>query len=551
VESPPASSPLPTVTPAPRTEAALRRDVGLAVGVALVVNATIGTGIFKTPAKVARLSGSLSASFAVWIVGAVVALAGAITLAELAAAVPRTGGIYEYLRRSFGPSVAFLFAWTKLVLLIPSAVGSFARLAAEATAALLGLAPDATRDTRVALAFLVVAAGANLAGVRTSALQQAALTAAKYGGVALLAVLGLAAALPSSGVPVPAEPPPFADAPTFAGCFAALVSVMWAYDGWADLSSLAGEVRDPGRSLPRALVAGTVAIALVYLAANAGYARVLGLEGLRRSTTGSNMVAANLAALTLGDLGRRLLSALLLVSCLGGAMSSLLTGSRVFVPLATDGHVLGWLGALSPRTAVPTRAVLVSAVLGGVYVTVRSFEQLTEAFVVGYFPFYVLAVVAVFRLRAKEPDLPRPFRVPLWPLPPIVFLAGAIVLLVGAAGDVDRNGLVAFAVMLTGLPVAWVHAARARRRASQARSPIRTQPQCRPPTRIGADTSFISIIAPPPRSRRYVWTRKRRVFCAAARATRSRKTRRFRQFAAFHTGSGPCGWETFRLCVGT
>lgn len=452
----------------PRSEAALRREVGVVVGVALVVNATIGTGIFKTPAKVARLAGSLEASFAVWIAGALVALAGALTLAELAAAIPRTGGIYEYLRRTWGPNVAFLFAWTKLTLLIPSAVGSFARLAAEATTALLGLAPDAARDTWVALAFLALAAGANLAGVRTSARQQAVITAAKYGGVALLAGIGLFAAAPTTGVPVPDAAPAFAASPSFAGCFAALVSVMWAYDGWADLSSLSGEVRDPGRSLPRALVAGTLAIAVVYLLANVGYARILGLEGLRRSTTGSNMVAANLASLTLGAAGRSLLSAIVLVSCLGGCMSSLLTGSRVFVPLATDGHALRWLGALSPRTAVPSRAVIVGAALGAVYVTVRSFEQLTEAFVVGYFPFYILAVVAVFRLRRTEPSLPRPFRVPLWPLPPLVFLAGAVALLVGAAGDVDRNGLVAFAVVLVGLPVAWARRQLARRGRDQA-----------------------------------------------------------------------------------
>jgi amino acid transporter len=445
----------------------MRREIGVVVGVALVVNSTIGTGIFKTPAKVARLSGSLGASFAVWVAGAVIALAGALTLAELAAAIPRAGGLYEYLRRAFGPSVAFVFAWTKLTLLIPSAVGSFAKLAAEAMTSLLGLAPDPTRDTLLSLAFLALAAIANLGGVKSSSRQQAAVTAAKYGGVALLALLGLTWALPSAGVP----PPPDADklaihaTPTFLGCFGALVSVMWAYDGWADLSSLSGEVRDPGRSLPRALLAGTAAIAVVYLLANIGYARILGLDGLRHSTTGSNMAAANLAALTLGATGRRALSALILVSCVGGCMSSLLTGSRVFVPLATDGLFVRWLGALSPRTAVPTRAVIVATALGGVYVTVRSFEQLTDAFVAGYFPFYMLAVIAVFRLRASEPDLPRPFRVPLYPLPPILFLLGSTVLLVGAAADVDRTAVLALCVVAAGVPVGWIWKARRRRAA--------------------------------------------------------------------------------------
>jgi APA family basic amino acid/polyamine antiporter len=438
----------------------MRREIGALLGVALVVNATIGTGIFKTPAKVARFAGSSSAALAVWVAGALIALCGALTLAELAAAMPRTGGLYEYLRRAWGERVAFVFGWAKLTLLIPSAVGSFAKLGAEAATSLLGLAPDPRRDTYAALGFLAVCAASNLLGVRASARQQAAVTAAKYGGVLLLAALGLFATAPTAAavaaLSAGATAPPFAPAATVGGCFAAMVPVMWAYDGWADLASLGGEVRDPGRSLPRALVAGTLAIALVYLLANVGYVRVLGLDGLRASTTGSHMAAANLAALTLGAAGRRLLSALILVSCLGGCMSSLLTGSRVFVPLAADGLFVRWLGALSPRTAVPSRAVVVAALLGAVYVLARSFEQLTEAFVVGYFPFYVLAVLAVFRLRAKEPALPRPFRVPLYPLPPLVFLAGAGVLLWGAAGDVDGSAGAACAVVLAGVPVGWL-----------------------------------------------------------------------------------------------
>ena len=443
----------------------MRREIGVLLGCALVINATIGTGIFRIPAKVARLAGSLPAALLVWVVGAVVALCGALTLAELAAALPRTGGIYEALRRAWGAPVAFVFGWSKLTLLIPAAVGSFARLASEALAALFGLAPDAARDGRVALGFLVLCAGANLLGVRASARQQGVVTVAKYGGVAFLALVGLLAPRPFGEVAVPSGAPAYAVGFTLAGLFAALVPVMWAYDGWADLASLSGEVREPGRSLPRALLAGAVAIAAVYLLANLGYARVLGLEGLRRSTNGANMVAANLAFLTLGEVGRRLLSALLLVSCVGGCMSSLLTGSRVFVPLATDGLFLRSLGALSPRTAVPARAVLVSAALGAVYVTVQSFEQLTEAFVVGYFPFYALAVLAVLRLRRTEPSLPRPFRVPLYPLPPLVFLAGAVVLLVGAAGDVDRQALRAFGVVLAGFPVGWLWQVARRRRA--------------------------------------------------------------------------------------
>ncbi|WP_169791406.1 APC family permease [Sandaracinus amylolyticus] len=293
--------------------------------------------------------------------------------------------------------------------------------------------------------------------MRASAVQQALITTVKYAGVLLLAVLGLLAPLVAGAeVPVPADPPAFASAPTAAGVFAALVAAMWAYDGWADLSSLAGETRDPSRTLPRALVLGTLAVGVAYLLANLGYARVLGVEGLRRSTDGSGMAAAHLATLTLGAAGRALLASLVLVSCVGGCMASLLTNSRTFVPMATDGVFVEWLGRVWARTGVPANAIVVGAILGAAYVSSRSFEQLTNAFVVGYFPFYALAVLGLFRMRAKEPDLPRPFRVPLHPLPAIVFLVGAACVMAGAATGLDGSSVIAAVVIAAGVPVSFV-----------------------------------------------------------------------------------------------
>ncbi len=439
-------------------EASLRREIGAALAILLVINATIGTGIFKKPATVARLTGTLDAAFAVWFAGGVIALCGALSLAELAAMMPRAGGIYEYLRRTYGPTAAFLLGWTKLTLLIPSAVGSFGRLASEALGASLGLAPDRQRETVAAMVFVAACTVANLAGVKSSARQQAVITAAKYLGVLFVACVGLFVAVRFDVRSVlPAPEPGFRTTATFGGCFTALVSVMWAYDGWADLAALSGEVRNPTRTLPRALLIGTVAIVVLYLAVNAGYARALGIEGLRRSSTGSNMVAANVAALTLGDAGRRFISVLVLVSCVGGCMSSLLTGSRIFVPLASDGLFPRAFGEVSPTRGVPMRAVAISGALGALYVSARSFEQLTDAFVVGFFPFYILAVFAVFVLRRREPNVARPFRVPLYPLVPVLFLCGAFALLAGAVNDVTRTAWVAFGVMLLGVPVrfAW------------------------------------------------------------------------------------------------
>ena len=424
------------------TEQNLRRAIGPLLGILIVVNATIGTGIFKTPAQAARLAGSLPVVLIVWAAGGVMALAGALSLAEVAAAHPRAGALYEILRRAYGPKTAYLLGWTKLTLLIPSAVGSFARLGAEAVRSLVGWAPSEARDALLAAALVAVAAAVNLLGVRLSAIGQGVVTAAKYLGVLGLAALGLFAA------PAPHAAEPVALSPTIGGALAALVAVMWAYDGWADLSMLAGEMRDAERSLQRALALGTLAIVTVYLLANFGYARALGLGGLAGA---KEIPAAAVAHVALGDRGPTLLALLVLVSCAGGAMTSLLTNSRIFVPLATDGLFIRWLGEVSPRTGVPARAVLVSAGLGIAYVLFRSFEQLTEAFVVGFFPFYMLAVGAVYVYRRRGE--PRPFAVPGYPVTPAVFLVGATALMVGAIAGADPTALLALGVVAVGLPM--------------------------------------------------------------------------------------------------
>lgn len=434
----------------------LVRELGPMAAAAIVVNATIGTGIFKKPAEIVRQAGSVEAAFVVWLLGAVLAFAGALCFSELAASMPRAGGMYEYLRRAFGPRVAFLYGWTKITLLLPSAVGSFALLAAEAITALFALEPDRTRDVVIAISIIVGCAGINVFGMRASALQQATITAVKYVGIVFLALLGLLAPLaPGADVPWSESPTGFREGLSAGGMFAALVAVMWAYDGWADLSSLAGETKNPGKTLPRALLSGTIAVAIGYLLVNLGYARVLGLDGLRHATDGTGMAAAHVADRTLGGAGRMWLSALVLVSCVGGCTASILTNSRTFVPMATDGVFIRWLGRVREGTFVPANAIVIGATLGSFYVSSRTFEQLTDAFVVGYFPFYALAVIALFRLRKTEPNLPRPFRMPFYPWPGLVFLVGSSCVLFGASTGLDGSTAIAGCVIVLGIPVSF------------------------------------------------------------------------------------------------
>ena len=341
----------------------------------------------------------------------------------------------------------------RLVLLVPSAVGSFARLGGEALAGLLGASSDARLETWLALGVLALCTAVNVGRIRISGIQQAIITSMKYLGVIGLAGVGLfVAIIPGASVPMPTEPLEVASSVTMTGCFAALVSVMWAYDGWGDLSSVAGETRDPERVLPRAHIVGVGLVIVLYAAVVLAYGRVLGFDGLVRSTTGANMPAMNVVAMTLGVVGRRALSALILVSCVGACLGSLMTGPRAFVAMASDGLFPKALGHVA-KNGVPIRAVLLCFVLGAAYLSARSFEQLTDGFVIGLFPFYALAVAGVFVLRKKEPELVRPYRVPLYPVTPIIFLVGVTAVMIGAMEDAADTTALAVGLVVLGIPI--------------------------------------------------------------------------------------------------
>ena len=437
----------PRVTRDGAQEALLRRELGWIAATAIVINSTIGTGIFQRPAAVVREAGSLELAALVWVVGAVIALCGALSVAELSVRFPRAGGLYEPLRQTYGAHTGFVFGWAQIALLAPSAVGSFCLLAGGALGALLGW-PEGT-EKPLSLAVLVLVLGSALVGTKLGAAQQTAITSLKYAGVITLGLVGLFATFDPpapvalvAGVTVRTEG-------SVVGFLAALIAAMWAYDGWADLTALAGEVKDPQRTLPRALVLGTMLVALAYLGVVLGDARVLGLSGLRSSGSGSAMAAMRVAEATSGPPGRTALSLLVAISATGGAMASMMTHSRAFLPMATDGTFFRGLGVVS-ATGVPVRALLVMGGLAALYLLSGTFESLTDAFVVGYFPFYALAVLSVFRWR-REPSVG--FLAPLHPLPALLFLLGAAMVIVGSLLDVGPSTALAFGVLALGIPI--------------------------------------------------------------------------------------------------
>jgi basic amino acid/polyamine antiporter, APA family len=410
----------------------LPRRIGLWTAVAILVGSTIGSGIFRSPAGIAnRLPGPLPL-VSVWVVGGLFALCGALTLAEAASAFPQTGGVYVYIREGWGRLSAFLFGWSELVMIRAAALGAISTTFAEYFLRVLGhdpsLAPYSTYVHYVAAAAILITAAFNYVGVRTASTVQNVTTLAKVGGLLFIVLLAFGVGLPQTGGHyTPAVPP---GSFTVAGFGLALVSVMWVYDGWADVSFVAGEVENPRRNLPRALIIGTSAIIVLYMLANLGYLAVMPVEEIRTS----KLVAADVAFKLLGQVGVALVATVVMISTFGGLNGSMFTGPRILFAMADDKLLFRSMARVHPRFKTPYVSISVVAVLAAVFVLAGTFEQLADAFVTAIVPFYALAVASVYRLR-KRADYDPSFRVPGYPVVPLLFVISTLFLLINAIID--------------------------------------------------------------------------------------------------------------------
>jgi amino acid transporter len=422
----------------------LPRRLGVWSAAAVLVGSTIGSGIFRVPSSVVADVGTIGASALLWVIGGLVALFGALTIAELAAMFPRSGGIYVYLREAYGPLPAFLFGWTELWVIRPSALGAVAMIFAAYVGNFI---PLGDTGTRVVAAAAILAVGlANIRSVLLGAAVMNASTAAKVAALLLLALMAFAFGDFASG----ALAGPIEFSPTTWGAFGiALVAVMWAYDGWADLTFMAGEVKEPGRNLPRALLGGTLAIIVIYLAVNAAYFWVLPLDRM----AASELVAADAATEVFGRAGASIVAALVMLSTFGTLNGSTMTGPRIFWAMAEDGMFFKPIAAVHPTWKTPYAAISLACLLGIGYVSIRTFEQLADAFILGIWPFYALGVGAVFIMRRRSPNMERPYRCFGYPIVPLVFLAASVAMLLNAVIEQPVSTLIGFGIILAGVPV--------------------------------------------------------------------------------------------------
>ena len=422
----------------------LPRRLGLFSAVAVLVGSTIGSGIFRVPSTVAADVGTLGAIALIWIIGALVALFGALTLAELAAIFPRSGGIYVFLREAYGPLPAFLFGWTELLVIRPSALGAISIVFAENAVRVFGMPDDSARW--LAAGAIILLALANVRSVLWAAGIVNLTTGAKVAALAAVALIAFAFGDPAGG----ALTQTFGFQPESWGGFGvALIAVLWAYDGWADLTFVAGEVRDPQRTMPRALLIGTGLVIVLYLLVNLAYLYVMPIDEMAASTR----VAADAASKVFGAVGASIIASLVMLSAFGALSGSTLTGPRILYAMADDGLFFRPISWVHPKWQTPYMAILLTSALGVAYVSVRGFERLAGDFILGIWPFYALAVGAVFILRRRRADLERPYRAAGYPVVTIVFLLASVLMLGNSLLEQTTSTLIDFGIILIGIPV--------------------------------------------------------------------------------------------------
>jgi basic amino acid/polyamine antiporter, APA family len=427
----------------------LPRHLGLWSAVAVLVGSTIGSGIFRVPATVAERLLEPGPVVLAWVLGGLIALFGALTLAELAGALPRSGGVFAYILEAFGPLPAFLFGWSELAVIRASALGAIATIFAEYLGYFIPLTPMQVRG--VAAAGVVGVGLLNYLGVSRAAVIMNLTTVLKYGALAALVLLAFTAGQGSAEHFTPA----WQSGLNVSLLGTALIAIMWTYDGWADLSFIGGEVKNPGRTLPMALIIGTSGILVIYLLLNLAYIYLVPLPEMARSP----LIAATAAERIplLGRYAGALISAVVVVSCFGTLHGSMMTGPRIFFAMADRGLFFQRIARVSPRYRSPSVAIWLATALGVVYVLLNDFQQLAEKFILGIWPFYALAVAAVFVLRRTRPDLPRPYRTWGYPVVPLLFLLASVGMVLNALWTDPVNTGITFGVILVGVPVyiAW------------------------------------------------------------------------------------------------
>ena len=472
-------------TETPAGEAKLPRVLGPTEAFCVVVGSVIGSGIFIVPTGVAKNVPFIGGIAFVWIIGGLFSMAGALTLAELGAMLPSAGGPYVYLREAFGRLPAFLFGWTEFLVI---RTGSIATLAAAfgLNFALLFPAPFGMNvvawQTTAAVLAIVILAAVNVIGTTVGGRVQVVGTALKIGALVTMIVLPFLLGRADADLLTPVSPPSF-ETGTFAGIMAAMISVLWAYDGWVNAAALAEDIRDPGRNIPRALILGMFALIALYLGMTLIYHMVIPLDEVISPPMDNGVpriVSVNFLQHLIGDKGRVIITLVIMTSTFITLNGNALSGPRAYFAMARDGVFPEGLCKIDPRHQTPANAIIAQTVWAVLLMVATSaflliepaaaglptpilaawttlhqkplYDVLYTYVIFGGTIFYGLAILSVFVLRAKRPDLPRPYKTWGYPFTPLLYTAASLLLLGSMLAKSPGESLAGLAIVAAGLP---------------------------------------------------------------------------------------------------
>ncbi|UCH10547.1 MAG: amino acid permease [Fidelibacterota bacterium] len=423
----------------------MKRVLTLLDSTMINVGTIIGSGIFLVPTTIALYLHSSILTVAVWLVAGAVTLFGALSIAELGAAMPRAGGQFVYLREAYGTLWGFLYGWASFAVINSASIAALA----VAFATYLGFFNPLTPFQIKLIAVLAIAAFTvlNTYGVKTGVWTQNMLTFLKIGALLAIAVLGLSL---EGGDAAHFQPLlPTRSAASLIGPFGlALVAVLWSYDGWIEITYIGGEVRNPGRNIPLSLLYSVLLIVALYIVVNLAFIYLLSIPGM----AGAELVAADAVAVVLGGVGTTLVILAILISTLGGVHVNVLACPRIYYAMAEEGLFFQSLARIHPRYGTPATSLLVQGVWSSFLVFSGTFDQLITYVVFASWIFYAMSCAGVIILRRKQPQLPRPYKTWGYPWVPLAFIVFAALLVLNTIISDPRDALIGLGLILTGLP---------------------------------------------------------------------------------------------------
>jgi APA family basic amino acid/polyamine antiporter len=423
------------------------RRLGVWDGAMIVIGGVIGAGIFRTPATVAERTTSGLPLLVLWVLGGLLTLTGVLCYAELGSRRPQAGGIYLYLREAFGMLPAFLFGWTMALINYPGSVAAVATTFADYFCKAVDLPLLWVKPVGVAAIVFIV--GVNLFGIRAGALMQNIFAVLKLAAIALLVAVGLALAHGHLGGVLAADTAHPVSSGAFVG---ALLPVLFTYGGFHYLNDLAGEVRDPQRTLPRALLLGMLGVVAAYVLANVAYLTGLGHAGL----AASQAPAADLMRRLFGETGAKVMAIGIACSTFGYCSIAIAGGARVLQTMGADGMLFRAVGYIDPRTRAPQVALALLGAWTVVLMLWGNFGQLVDYTTVGEWLGHAFGIGTLFWYRWKFVDEPAPYRVPLYPLLPLVFVLTVLGVIVATAIASPHDAGMSLVIIALGAPVYWL-----------------------------------------------------------------------------------------------